>query len=278
MPFKTLLSVTGPDMGESDLKAVAALCETEGAHLSVLVLTPAAPPPVGEFAAMVSEAWMQERQADVARLRERTDAVSRLLAGTTLSADVATEYPEQAWADEAIGRRARYADLTVVGAELLARHTLRDKAIEGALFSSGKPLLLVPGGFEHSLRPKRVMVAWDARVEAARAVQEALEILAGAAEVRVVLVDPAESDSGHGAEPGADIAAFLARHGAHVTVDRLPSEGHAVAQVLRRHAAYCAADMLVMGAYGHSRLRERVLGGVTRSMLAEPPLPVFMAR
>lgn len=91
-------------------------------------------------------------------------------------------------------------------------------------------------------------------------------------------MDPVEGEARFGAEPGADAATYLARCGAKVTVDRLPSEGNTVASVLRRHAVDCAAEMLVMGAYGHSRLRQRILGGVTRSMIDEPPLPILMAR
>jgi nucleotide-binding universal stress UspA family protein len=139
-------------------------------------------------------------------------------------------------------------------------------------------MLLVPDGSRPTLKPKRVIIAWDSRLEASRAVRESLEILVAADEVRVALVDPVERENGHGAEPGADIAAYLARHGAKVTVDRLPSQDRSVAEVLNRHALDCAAELLVMGAYGHSRLRERILGGTTRSVLAKPRLPVLMAR
>lgn len=103
-------------------------------------------------------------------------------------------------------------------------------------------------------------------------------MLVNADEVRLVLVDPVESESGHGSEPGADAAAFLARHGAKVAVDRLPSQGHSVAEILGRHAMDCAIDLMVMGGYGHSRMRERIFGGVTKSILEEPPVPVLMAR
>jgi len=278
MPFRTILTVTGPDLGDEDLDVAAAFCEDANRHLSVLVITPAAPPPMGEFAAMVSEAWMQERQEDMERLNKRSEAVNQFLARAQLSADVTTEYPELAWTDEAIGRRARYADLTLAGPELLGTRTLKEKVIEGALFSSGRPLLLMPQRLKAPFEPRRVMIAWDARPEAARAVHEALEFLTQAGEVRVVLVDPVESETGHGAEPGADIAAYLARHGVKVTVDCLPSEGHSVTSVLRRHAVANAAELLVAGAYGHSRLRERVFGGVTKSLLDDPQMPVLMAR
>lgn len=278
MAFKTILTVTGPDHDDRDLKIAATLCRQIDAHLSVLVIALAAPPPVGEYAAIVSDGWLEERQADLGQLKERTDAVSAFLAGGNVSSDVTSEYPEIAWADETVGRRARYADLTVVGPRLLAGETLKDKVVEGTLFSSGKPLLLVPEGSQPTLKPKRVLVAWDSRIEASRALRESLEILDAAEEVRLVLVDPMEGEDNHGEEPGADAAAYLARHGVKVTVDRLPSSGHAVAEVLQRHAVDTSAELMVMGAYGHSRLRERIFGGVTKTMLENQSLPVLMAR
>jgi nucleotide-binding universal stress UspA family protein len=278
MAFKTILTVTGVDQGDRDLQLASSLSEQVHAHLSVLVLALAAPPPAGVYAAMVSDPWLQQRQGDLEQLKKRTAAVSTFLAGSALSADVSSEYPEIALADETVGRRARYADLTVVGPELLAAETLRDEVIEGILFFSGKPLLLIPEGSPTTLKPKRVMVAWDSRVEASRAVRESLEMLAAADDVRLVLVDPVEADDHHGAEPGADAAAYLAHHGAKVTVDRLPSSNHSVAEVLHQHAVDTSSELLVMGAYGHSRLRERIFGGVTKSMLDDPRLPVLMAR
>ena len=279
MTFKTILTVAGSSTAwEGDLKLAAELCEQSEAHLSVLVMALAAPPPIGEYAAVVSDGWLQEREADLKHLDARKAEISTFVAASAVSGDVVSDYPEVAWADEMIGRRARYADLTLAGPELLKTETLREKAIEGALFWSGKPLLLIPKGAHATLAPKRVLVAWDTRIEATRAVRESLELLAAADEVRLAIVDPVEGEHAHGEEPGADAATFLARHGVNVTVDRLPSENHSVADVLRRHAVDTDAQMLVMGAYGHSRLRERIFGGVTRSMLEVPPLPVFLAR
>ena len=278
MAFKTLLAVTGPDLGDGDLKLAIALCEEIEAHLAVLVVALAAPPPIGEYAAVVSDAWLQERQADMDMLQKRTAVVAALLASSPVSSDVSSEYPEEAGADDVIGRRARYADVTLLGPELLSRGILKSKAIEGALFSSGKPLLLVPEGSAPTLKPKRIMVAWDSRIEASNAVARSLDLLSAADNVHLVLVDPLEGETGQGAEPGADLATYLARFGVKVTVDRVPSQGRTAAATLRQHAIDISADLLVMGAYGHSRLRERIFGGVTRSMIDEPPLPILMAR
>lgn len=278
MTIKTVLTVTSPDVGDADLKLASALCEEIEAHLAVLIVALAAPPPIGEYAAVVSDVWLQERQTDLAKLKERSDTVSTLLASSRISTDISSEYRETAWADEAIGRRARYADLTILGPEMLSHNTLKEKVVEGALFHSGKPLLLIPDGTAVTLKPKRIMVAWDSRIEASRAVAQSLDLLSVAEDVRLVLIDPIESEDSHGAEPGADVATFLARHGVKVTVDRLPSQGKTVASVLRQHAADMAAELLVMGAYGHSRLRQRIFGGVTSSMLDQPPIPILMAR
>ena len=278
MAFRTILAVAGLERGDHDIDLAASICEEVSAHLSVYVVALAAPPPVGTYAAIISDAWVQERQADAARLEERLAAITARLSGREVTADISGAYPETAWADDAIGRRGRYADLMLVGPEMLAAGTLKEKALEGALFSSGKPVLLVPEGAAATLQPKRVMVAWDSRIEASRALRESLDILTAADEVRLVLVDPEEGEDAHGDEPGADAAVYLVRHGVRVGVDRLPSSGRPVVDVLRRHAVDMGAEMIVMGAYGHSRLRQRILGGVTRSMIENPPMPVLMAR
>lgn len=277
MAFRTILAVAGLESGNRDLEIAAALCEEAGAHLSVLVTAIAAPPPIGEYAAVVSQAWLEERQSEIEDLEKRTAEVTALIGGRACSADVTSEYAELAWSDEAIGRRARYADLTVLGPQLEAGDQLRDKIIAGALFASGKPLLVIPEGARPTLAPKRLVVGWDARIEASRAVRESLTLLRKADTVHVTLVDPEKGEDRHGAEPGADIATYLSRHGVKVTVDRLPSENRPIADVLNEHALDVAADMLVMGAYGHSRLRERLFGGVTRTVLDTPKLPTLMA-
>src|SRR5262245_45673060 len=108
MTFRTLLTITAPKLGYRDLKLAADLCAEIEAHLSVLVVALAAPPPIGEYAAMVSDAWLEQRQEDMRELQKKLAAVSMELAASPLSTDVASVYTEMAWADEVIGRRARY--------------------------------------------------------------------------------------------------------------------------------------------------------------------------
>mgnify|MGYP001203899454 CR=1 FL=1 len=278
MSYKTVLAVTGVGDDDNDIRLAAGLAGEIGAHLSVFVVALAAPPPMGAYASVISEAWLDERKTEEAALAARADALKALLASLDVSSDVVPDFAEEAASDDRIGRRARYADITVVGPTLLSRGVLRTRTIDGLLFNSGRPMLLAPEGTTPTLKPQRVQIAWDGHIEASRAVREALPLLVTASDVRLVLVDPVADEFDHGDEPGADAATFLARHGVPVTVDRIPSGGSSVPHVLRSHALDMGAELTVMGAYGHSRLRERIFGGVTHTMLTEPTIPLLMAR
>ncbi|WP_429131885.1 universal stress protein [Ensifer sp. 4252] len=276
MTYKTILAVFSIHHKEQSLRSAAEICASVGAHLSLLIVKLASPPPIGEYAAAVSVDWLDERQRDIVRLETCVEKAKAILDQTGISFDVATMYTESAWADDEIGERARYCDLTLVGDGLMADPELRSRTLDGALFRSARPVLIVPRGKTATLTPKKVVLAWDSGFEAARAAREAMGILAGADDVQVTMVDPRASYGRNGEEPGADIAAYLVRHGVSVAVERLPSGGQSIDEVLNRFAQDASAELMVMGAYGHSRMRERVFGGVTRSMLETASVPVLM--
>ncbi|WP_104666636.1 universal stress protein [Ensifer adhaerens] len=277
MTYKTILAVVGVDHSADDLRAAARVCASANAHLALLVVKLAAAPPIGDFASAISIDWLNERQGDIEKLDSSAAKANDVLAKEGISFSVETKYTEFAWADDEIGERARYADLTLVGDGLTLDPELRSRTIDGTLFSSARPVLVMPRGKPARLDPKTVVLAWNSRLEAARAVREALDMLVTAEIVYVTMVDPRSAYGRNGEEPGADIAAYLARHGVSVSVERLPSGGHRVDEVINRFASDVAADLIVMGAYGHSRMRERVFGGVTRSMLENAVVPVLMA-
>ncbi len=119
------------------------------------------------------------------------------------------------------------------------------------------------------------MVAWDFSRAAARAVSDSLALLERATKVHVVtVVNEKQLDRKHSAE---ELSKNLSRHGIDVTLDRVDAKGMAIGEVLEEYVTSQAADMLVMGAYGHSRLREFVLGGATRSLMSKPPLPILFS-
>lgn len=173
---------------------------------------------------------------------------------------------------------ARYADLAVLGQQDPERDPPAAGAIvESVLFSSGRPVLVVPYAGRFETVGQRVLVGWNASGEAARAVNDALPLIAAAETATVLAVNPRLGLDGHGEEPGADIARHLARHGVRVRVEHTESSELREGDVLLNRAAELSADLLVIGAYGHSRLREMVLGGVTRTLLQQMTLPVLMA-
>lgn len=171
---------------------------------------------------------------------------------------------------------ARYADVSIVGQPREQR--VRLWGPEDILFAFGGPTLIVPED-PAIANPigDRVLVAWNATREARRAIGDALSILAGASEVTVLIVDsPGPSDRSR-PEPGANIARYLAAHGIPADVKCLSSNGVDIGTVILREAQTAGADMIVMGAYGHSRIVELVLGGATRTVLQEARLPVLMS-
>ncbi|MBP0464380.1 universal stress protein [Roseomonas sp. PWR1] len=179
---------------------------------------------------------------------------------------------------EEIALHARYADLAIIGQEDPETAAPGTAGMVGdVLFGAGRPVLVVPYAGRFVSVGTRVLVGWNASREAARAVNDALPMIAGATTTCVLAANPEGGIAGHGEEPGADIALHLARHGLSVTVEHRLAPDVPDADLLLNHASDMSADLLVVGAYGHSRLREFVLGGVTRTLLRQMTVPVLMS-
>ena len=191
--------------------------------------------------------------------------------------------PEWRMVDEGLeadpALHARYADLTIVGQLDPDRgdsELLRPRP-EHVTLASGRPILVVPYAGRYETVGRRVLIGWNATREAARAVNDAMPLLAGADFVTVLTIDAREGPDAHGELPGADISLHLARHGVKAEIERTVSAGIPAGDVLLSRAADLGADLLVIGAYGHSRVRELLLGGATRSILQSMTLPVLMS-
>jgi len=177
-----------------------------------------------------------------------------------------------------VGVHAYYADLVVIARPESAGQAAGPPGLaESLVLSSGRPIIVFPPRGTVT-RVRRILVGWNARRESIRAVADALPLLVRAEAVEVLVVDHQRQEAGHGEEPGADIARHLARHGAQVEVRRMASGGKDVGRLLLSQAAAFGADLVVMGAYGHSQLREWMFGSVTRTVLYEAGLPVLMSR
>ncbi len=175
-----------------------------------------------------------------------------------------------------VGQAARFNDLVVLpqpygggsGEEASA-------ALEAAMFVGHAPVLVCPAN-ETAKPGKKIVVAWNESAEAMAAIRAGLTYIQAADSVDIVIIDPGQHDENR-ADPGGELSRMLDRHGANVSVSVLARTVPRVAEVIERHASDVGADMIIMGAYGHSRFRESILGGATRDMLEHVTVPVLMA-
>jgi nucleotide-binding universal stress UspA family protein len=281
MSYKDLLVALDsetPARGRIDL--AAALAERFAAHLVGLYPLPTPRPPrhLGYYdPALLDPFFVDLRARSRAAADQMREAFEHAAGLRGISAEW-REISEGPEADPAL--HARYADLAILGqldpdlgeAERIRPHP------EQITLASGRPILVVPyaGHFENVGR--RIVVGWNATREAARAVNDAMPLLVSAEAVTVLTIDAREGPHGHGALPGADISLHLARHGVKAEIEHTISAGLPVGEVLLSRAADFGADLLVMGSYGHSRTRELLLGGATRTLLRSMTIPVLMSQ
>lgn len=186
---------------------------------------------------------------------------------------------ENGYAESAVSLAARYADLTVVSQVDPNESTPPSMLLpQDVLLQSGRPMLVLPYAGDRTIAPAaRILVGWNASREAARAMHDALPLLKAASRVEVVVFETPECvELAHGQVPGADIGLWLARHGVAVEARYVPAKVGA-GEALLSYAADMDADLIVAGGYGHSRLREAVLGGVTRTLLRSSPVPALLS-
>ncbi len=247
-------------------------------HLAAAFLTPLPDEPLAYEPTVVAGVWAellgrarQEAQEERARVEARLKRAGRpveLRDAEALSRDLG----------RVAAVHARYADVAIMTRPSDgAGSDLREEIIEGVLFHSGRPALIAPPGWTGDQVGKRVVVAWDASREATRALSEAQAILAGADQVTVVTVDAKPKMFGHGDQPGTQIAAHLSRRGLSTDVRNVDGQGRAPALAILEEATALNADLVVMGGYAHSRLRDLVFGGATKDMLRAATVPVLMA-
>ncbi len=275
--IKTVLTILNAAECDGDLQSASAFCADRGAHLSALVVSLGSAPVFSEYNSL-STGWIDRRQREIDALSQKAEEVREKLSQAGTSCDVQELYAEFSWADHDVARRAVYADLVLIGRETARDDDLRKQILDGALFQSPTPLIINRGRTGFSARPRSVLLAWDSSNEAARAAHQSIDILRDADMVFVTMVDPVSQSWANGQEPGADVAAYLARHGIEVQVDRIASGGRRADEVLRQHALDVSADLVVMGAYNHPRWQQTLFGGTTRGMIEDSRLPVFLAR
>ena len=278
MAFKSLLSVvTDKKISMDAVSHAATLADLLDAHLDVLCFG-VDRTQTGYYYAGVNAVVLQETLARARSDSEAlADAARAMLQKTSIRWGVEDGVCQLSDIARHVASRARFSDLVVLPHPYGEDHGVElEPVVEGALFEGQAPVLVVPGDDTPLKMPKRIVIGWNEGAEALRAVRAALPLLQAAEDVHVVIVDPPR----HGpdrSDPGGQLSQFLARHGVRPEIDVLSKTLPRVSDVLQRHVQDVDADMIVMGAYGHSRFREAILGGATRNMLENAKVPVFMA-
>ncbi len=266
--------------GEKRADYAATLAHQCGAHLAGIHVVSAGRPEhrtdsfaVGEKAIRSSLARQETSDAALATtVRQRFEAISA-------KRDVSAEFRviRRGGPNEDLILCSLHSDLVVIGQREL--HELSGySSPERLLLASGAPILVVPSGWKSEPIGKKILVGWNASREARCAVSDALPFLVAAQSVTLLVVDSSERVDRHGEEPGADIALYLARHGAHVDVEQVSSRGSPVADIILSYAADHGMDLIVIGAYSRARSVEVLFGGVTRTLLTQAPVPVLISR
>lgn len=279
MPYKTILVHADESRhAQQRFEIAAQLALREQAHLVGAAAT--AVPGAFYLPELVGESTMN-LTAYLEYLRQRAQAVLAQFEATARRAGVPS-FETRLVEDEAAAGlclQARYCDLVVLSQtdpdeDLPA---LRAGFPEYVVLNAGRPVLIIPYAGRFADFGKRVMVAWDASMEATRALTGALPFLKRAELVQITVFDPAARGDSHGEQPGADIALYLSRHGIRVEVSQqVTGERIDTGNALLSAAADFGADMLVMGCYGHSRFREVLLGGVSNTIFHSMTVPTLM--
>lgn len=280
MSWKDILVIVADAEGDESAIALAETLAGQcgDCHLAAAFLTPLPDEPLAYEPTVVAGVWAEL----LSRARQDAEAERKRVEARLSRSGRAIELRNAEALSRDLGRVAavhsRYSDVAIMtrpsegpGSEL------REEIIEGVLFHSGRPALIAPPGWAGKAIGKRVVVAWDASREATRALSEADDILEGADAVTVLTVDAKPKMFGHGDQPGANIAAHLSRRGLPAEVRNVDSMGRSASLAILEEAQALSADLVVMGGYAHSRLRELVFGGATRDLLRTANVPLLMA-
>ena len=268
-----LLEVDGSDTAVHRINYALRLAQRFDAHLTGLCLVKALalPPAVGTY--MTADLEAQILAEENKRAEEALDRFRKAASAEDMEFDTRTDRGTPSEHADIVSMHARYADLTVIG-----QPDPNDVAVTldpgDVVMAASGPVMIVPHIGAPETTCERVTIAWNASRESARAVKDSMPLLERAKSVEVVCFRP-ESTGDHGDLPGADIALHLSRHDISVDVQILEGSGIDVGNALLSHVADRGSDLLVMGCYGHSRLREAVLGGATRTILGSMTIPVL---
>jgi len=280
MKNHTILALIGLEASAAELAPFLEKARDTGAHVAVIVVgvAPRLPAPaygVTPYApALLSDDWHHNYTDARKKLIAKAEDIESILATHDVSGDVATIFGDALMIEQSVADRARFCDFVYLSQDLRANGFAFDHALRGALFDA--PAGVVLNGLS-AKAADHVLIAWNASLGASRAVHAARAILTEAKQVTVAVFDPIMTESHDGENSGSDLAKWLSHMGCNVTVQQYPSGGKEIGTCIKERAEELGADMVVMGAYDHSRLRQAMFGGTTRTMVEQTEIPVLLA-
>lgn len=281
MSKKTILTFFGASCSDNAIKNAIEMAENKDAHLSIVVIA-SAPAiytygygmPYAGYAGV--DQWTRELKEKNDALDVRVEQIEKLVQAANVSADVLTEYCELAIMRASIMRHANVADSVVLIDGNGIAGDIEDAIISSIIFDS--PVGLIKGANSHLAvtKPSHIFISWDSTKHAAVAVHHALPLLEESDQVTIAIFDPVRNEGVDGEEPGADLASWLSRRGCNVNIEQYPSGGEEIATCIMNRAAEKGADLVVMGGYGHMKLKQQIFGGTTETMLQQRKIPVLI--
>lgn len=280
MKRRTLLFVMNSKTTDAEIASVAEAAAREEAHLNCLMINPAPALPmyaygVPPYGGMnIPDNWSETVTSSQEAQKARVDGVEQILARAGTSGDVVGVLSVTTDVKHHVARVACVSDEAIFAANLRDTPEFMREAASGILFHS--PIGFLLNGSDMKTY-NRIFVAWDGSQAASAAVHAALPHLKAATEVTIGCIDPVATADRDGQNPGTDVAAWLSHHGCTLTISQLPSGGRPIGTCIQDRAGEIGADLVVMGAYGHSRMIQAVLGGTTRSMVEQTDFAVLLA-
>lgn len=279
MSIKDILLHLDPSADNAaETEAALDIAQAHDAHLAALITASNPDLPLYGFAGMsagVINALEQQLGSEIARVRQDHEAACDRRG---MGSDVRVAQAYEAEVSEAIALHGRHADLLVMRqSEPSRRRAGGAEVIADVVLAAGRPVLTIPYTGAPERIGRKVLVGWDGSREAARALSDAMPLIRNAEKVDVLVINPEKRRGQHGEVPGADISLHLARHGLTVELDQEHNNTVDPANLILSRAADIGSDLLVMGAFAHSRIQQAFFGGVTRTILEEMTLPVLLS-
>ncbi|MBT8455130.1 MAG: universal stress protein [Rhodobacteraceae bacterium] len=278
MAYKSIVTFVQNHKTDMDcVLAAASIAEKNDAHLTIVCLGIDHTNP-GAYYGGANAMALQQTLADAeAEGKENEKAVRSAMGVWSISWEVITITAQIGALAPVIGERAQLADLVVLPKPYGKDRSVEDVVIvESALFRTRTPVMILPDGVTTAPEASSVIIAWNESTESLAAIRAAMPLLKEAKSVDVAIIDP-PAHAADRSDPGGALAEMLSRHGIRGDISVLAKTMPRISDILCRHCQDKNADLVVMGAYGHSRFREAILGGATRNMLEMTEVPMLIA-